>query len=150
MPIEVEAIYRRAAALGESLQDAPNTYKAKWGLWLHANLARKTAMARDRADELVVLAQRSADGDLLLEAHHCQWSTAFFRGDIAAARNIGRVGLDRYDMARHRHLGPAFGGHDPGVCARLIVGLAAALSGEPKQVRREAEMGIALSEALDL
>jgi predicted ATPase len=91
---QVEATYRRAAELGDALQDAPNTYKAKWGLWLHANLARKTAMARDRADELVVLAQRSVDGDLLLEAHHCQWSTAFFRGDIAVARNIGQAGLD--------------------------------------------------------
>jgi class 3 adenylate cyclase/tetratricopeptide (TPR) repeat protein len=146
---QVEATYRRAAELGEALQDALNTYKAKWGLWLHANLARKTAMARDRADELVALAQRSVDGDLLLEAHHCQWSTAFFRGDIAAARNIGRAGLDRYDMARHWHLGPAFGGHDPGVCAHLIVGLAAALLSEPEQVRRETEMGIALGEALD-
>ncbi len=58
--------------------------KAKWGLWLNANLRRKTALARDRASELVTLAQHSGDGDLLLEAYHCRWSTAFFRGDVAA------------------------------------------------------------------
>ena len=33
----------------------------------------------------MALAQWSDDGDLLLEAYHCRWSTAFFRGDIAVA-----------------------------------------------------------------
>ena len=63
----------------------PETFQAKWGLWINANLRRKTALARDRASELVTLAQHSGDGDLLLEAYHCHWSTAFFRGDVADA-----------------------------------------------------------------
>jgi class 3 adenylate cyclase/tetratricopeptide (TPR) repeat protein len=146
---EVEATYRRAAELGAVMQDGPAAYKAKWGLWLNANLAGRTAAARDQADELVALAQRSGDGDLLLEAYHCRWSTAFFRGDIAVAREFGRIGAETYDMAQHRHLGPAFGGHDPGVCARLILGLLAVLSNDLEQARRDAEKGISLGEALD-
>jgi class 3 adenylate cyclase/tetratricopeptide (TPR) repeat protein len=146
---EVEATYRRAAELGDALQDGAAAYKAKWGLWLNANLARKTAVARDQADQLVALAQRSGDGDLLLEAYHCRWSTAFFRGDIAVARKFGRIGVETYDMAQHRHLGPAYGGHDPGVCAHGILGLTAALSGEADLVRHETERSIALGEALD-
>ena len=97
------------------------SFKAKWGLWLNANIRRKTALARDRASELVTLAQRSGDGDLLLEAYHCRWSTAFFRGDVAAALDDSRIGVETYDMARHRHLGQAFGGHDPGVCAHVVL-----------------------------
>jgi class 3 adenylate cyclase/tetratricopeptide (TPR) repeat protein len=146
---EVEATYRRAAEIGEALHDAAATYKAKWGLWLSANLARKTAMASEQAGELVALAQRSGDGDLLLEAYHCRWSTAFFRGEVAAARDFGRAGAETYDMARHRHLGPAFGGHDPGVCAHVIVGLTSSLSGERDAAHGEAERAIALGEALD-
>ncbi|HWI25860.1 MAG TPA: adenylate/guanylate cyclase domain-containing protein [Stellaceae bacterium] len=146
---EVENTYRRAAEIGMALHDAVATYKAKWGLWLSANLARKTALARDQANELVTLAQHSGDGDLLLEAHHCRWSTAFFRGEVAAARDFGRMGVESYDMARHRHLGPAFGGHDPGVCAHIIIGLASSLAGEMPVARQEAEKGIALGEALD-
>jgi class 3 adenylate cyclase/tetratricopeptide (TPR) repeat protein len=146
---EVEATYRRAAEIGEALGDGPATYKAKWGLWLNANLARKTAVARDRATELVALAQCSGDGDLLLEAYHCRWSTAFFRGDVAAVREFGRVGIETYDMARHRHLGPAFGGHDPGVCAHMIMGLASALANDSGEALREAQNAIALGEALD-
>ena len=146
---EVEATYRRAAAIGDALQDDSAAYKAKWGLWLNANLGRKTAAARDRANELVALAQRSGDGDLLLEAYHCRWSTAFFRGDIAATQAFGRVGIETYDAARHRHLGPAFGGHDPGVCAHVILGLAAALSNDLERAHRESENAIALGKALD-
>ena len=146
---EVEATYRRAAEIGDALQDGAAAYKAKWGLWLNANLGRKTAVAREQADELVELAQRSGDGDLLLEAYHCRWSTAFFCGDIATSRAFGRIGVETYDMARHRHLGPAFGGHDPGVCAHVIVGLASALSDDAEQVGRAAENAIALCQALD-
>ena len=59
------------------------------------------------------------------------------------------MGVESYDMARHRHLGPAFGGHDPGVCAHVIIGLASSLAGEMPVARQEAEKGIALGEALD-
>ena len=102
---EVEDAYRRAADIGAALGDEPATFKAKWGLWLNATIRRKTAMARDRASELVTLAQRSGDGDLLLEAYHCRWSTAFFRGEVAASLENSRIGVETYDIARHRHLG---------------------------------------------
>ena len=37
------------AEIGERLGDGAALYKAKWGLWLNANIRRKTALARDRA-----------------------------------------------------------------------------------------------------
>ena len=146
---EVEDAYRRASEIGESLEDNSAVYKAKWGLWLNANIRRNTAKARDRAGELVTLAQRSGDGDLLLEAYHCQWSTAFFRGDVAAALDNSRIGMGTYDMARHRHLGPDFGGHDPGVCACVVCGHARQLSGDPHLAEDCATQGLALAELLD-
>ena len=74
------------------------------GLCARRNLTRKTTLARDRANELVTLAQRSGDGDQLLEAYHFRWSTALFRGDVAATLDDARIGVETYDMARHRHL----------------------------------------------
>jgi class 3 adenylate cyclase len=74
---EAEDVFSRAAEIGEKRGDSTALYQAKWGLWLNANIRRKTALARDRARELVILAQRSGDGELLLEAYHCRWSTAF-------------------------------------------------------------------------
>ena len=130
---EVEDAYRRAAEMGEATGDEPATFKAKWGLWLNANIKRKTALARDRADELLALAQRSGDGDLMLEAYHCRWSTAFFRGDVAATLKDCRIGIATYDIARHRHLGHAFGGHDPGVCAEVCGVMAMQMAGDKER-----------------
>ncbi len=146
---EVEAVYRRASELGEQLDDAAGSYKAKWGLWLTANLQRKTALARDRAVELVALAKRSGDGEMLLEAYHCRWSTAFFRGDVAAAVDDARIGVATYDIARHRHLGHAFGGHDPGVCAQVVLANVLQTSGDQAAARNHYTQAIALAEMLD-
>src|SRR5580658_10205374 len=146
---EVEDAYRRAAEMGEATGDEPATFKAKWGLWLNANIRRKTALARDRADELLALAQRSGDGDLMLEAYHCRWSTAFFRGDVAATLKDCRIGIATYDIARHRHLGHAFGGHDPGVCAEVCGVMALQMTGDKTDVKQAGARGLALAEALD-
>ena len=145
---EVEDAYRRAADLGIGLGDDAATFKAKWGLWLNATIKRKTALGRERARELVTLAQRSSDGELLLEAYHCRWSTAFFRGDVAEALDNTLVGVETYDLARHRHLGHAFGGHDPGVCAHVVRANALQLSGDALGAKASARQGVALAETL--
>ena len=78
--------------IGEQLDDARRIYKAKWGLWLTANLqAQDGACARSRRSNWWRSRKRSGDGDLLLEAYHCRWSTAFFRGDVAAAIDDART-----------------------------------------------------------
>jgi class 3 adenylate cyclase/tetratricopeptide (TPR) repeat protein len=147
--LQVEETYQRAAEIAASLGDEAASYKAKWGLWLNANLRRKTALARERANELVMLAERSGDGDLLLEAHHCRWATAFFRGDVVECLESSRIGVEAYDMARHRHLGPTFGSHDPGVCAHATRALALQMSGDRELAEASITQALALGEALD-
>ncbi len=61
----------------------------------------------------------------------------------------GRIGAESYDMCRHGHLGPAFAGHDPGVCAHVVLGVGLQLSGDRGQADASGERGIALAEALD-
>lgn len=146
---EVEYAYRRATEIGESLGDVTALYKAKWGLWLSANVRQKTALARDRANELVDLARRSNDGDLLLEAYHCGWSTAFYRGEVATTLDLGRIGVETYDVNRHRHLGHAFGGHDPGVCAHIMSAVSLELSSNRELAKESIARALALAEALD-
>jgi class 3 adenylate cyclase/tetratricopeptide (TPR) repeat protein len=146
---EVEEIYHRAAQIGTATGDGAATFKAKWGLWINANLRRKTSLARERASELVALAQQSNDGDLLLEAYHCRWSTAFFRGEVAASLADSRMGVDAYDMARHRHLTHIYGGHDPGVCAHAVAGISLVMSGASADGLQSVASAVALAEALD-
>jgi class 3 adenylate cyclase/tetratricopeptide (TPR) repeat protein len=146
---DVEDVYRRADEIGVAVGDGAATFQAKWGLWINANLSRRTALARDRANELVNLARRSDDDNLLLEAYHCRWSTAFFQGEVAASLDDSRVGIEMYDMDRHRHLGHAFGGHDPGVCAHSQCGNALHLSGNRDRAAGILAQAIVIAERLD-
>ena len=146
---EVEDAYARASEIGEKLGDGSRLFEAKWGLWINANLRRKTALARDRASELVTLAQHSGNGEQLLEAYHCQWSTAFFRGDVADALEGCRNGFELYDIDRHRHLGHQYGGHDPGVCAHSQCGNSFQLAGDAQKARQSLAKSLALAEMLD-
>jgi tetratricopeptide (TPR) repeat protein len=147
--VDVEDAYTRASEIGEKLGEGAKLFQAKWGLWINANLRRKTALARARASELVTLAQSSGDEELLLEAHHCRWSTAFFQGDVMSGLDGCRNGIELYDMARHRHLGHQFGGHDPGVCAHSQCGNSLQLAGERQQATQELAQAVTLAEMLD-
>jgi class 3 adenylate cyclase/tetratricopeptide (TPR) repeat protein len=147
--MEAETAYTKAAAIGEELGDGRASFQAKWGLWINANLRRKTALARDRAGELVSLAQQSGDRELLLEAYHCQFSTAHFRGDVRGVLEGGPHAISLYDVTQHRHLAHAFGGHDPCVCAHAQCGNAWQLSGKGQQAQQHFTQAIALAETLD-
>jgi class 3 adenylate cyclase/tetratricopeptide (TPR) repeat protein len=147
--LEVEDAYARASEISEQLGDGTRSFQAKWGLWINANLRRKTALARNRASELVALAQRSGDDEQLLEAYHCQWSTAFFRGDVLDALEGCRNGFELYDIDRHRHLAHQFGGHDPGVCAHSQCGITFQLSGDGQKAIQSLAQSLALAERLD-
>jgi class 3 adenylate cyclase/tetratricopeptide (TPR) repeat protein len=146
---EAEENYQRAYETATRLDDAHALFKALWGMWLCANLQRRTSIARDRAEELVALAQSSADDALILEAMHCRWSTAFFRGDVLRALADGLEGIKHYDPARHNRLGAEFGGHDPGVCANTNVGLSFAQLGRSKEAVKRVERGLALARQLN-
>jgi class 3 adenylate cyclase/tetratricopeptide (TPR) repeat protein len=146
---KAEDVYKEAEQIGAATSNDEATFKAKWGLWLTANIAQKSARARDRAQDLVAFARRFGESDLLLEAYHCRWSTAIFRGDVQETIENGRIGAETYNIDRHRHLGHAFGGHDPGVCAHGMCALAYQMSGEAKQAERHIAQCVALGEALD-
>ena len=145
---EVEQTYRRAYEIAKTSGDEERLFKAFWGLWLHANLAGRTNLARDRAEELVALGNESGNDGLILEAIHCRWSTAYFGGDVAGILADADEGPKFYDPVRHGGLGAEFGTHDPGVCAHVVRGHAFAQSGNPREAADSVERGIALSRTL--
>ncbi|MEY2487197.1 MAG: hypothetical protein QOH39_2845 [Verrucomicrobiota bacterium] len=145
---EVEEVYSRAHRMGTTLGDETGLFKATWGLWFSAIAGRNLEKARDQAEELVRLGHHSTDSDLLLEALHCRWSTAFFRGDVATALKDSSEGIKRYDPARHKWMGPVFGGHDPGVCALNVQAIALGLSGVLGRGKSCVEQELSLAEML--
>jgi class 3 adenylate cyclase/predicted ATPase len=145
---EVAEAYQLAHDAGERSGDRVGLFKATWGLWYNAIPSRKLEIARDRAQELVALSEQVADPDLQLEAFHCRWSTAFFRGDLATALKDSREGIARYDPARHSWMGAEFGGHDPGICAHQVQAQMLGLSGHTVQAQRRMDEALSLAEAL--
>jgi class 3 adenylate cyclase/tetratricopeptide (TPR) repeat protein len=147
--LEIEQVYQRAHDIANALGDRHALFKALWGLWLCDSVARKWASARNRAEQLVALGQQSGQEALLLEAIHCRWSTAFFRGDIARLLADAREGIGYYRPERHRQLGAEFGGHDPGVCAHSFLGLGLAQFGSPREAKDSIDRGLVLGEELN-
>ena len=117
--VEVEETYRRAGDSARHWIDS-RILQSEMGAVARRQSGPQDHAGPQRGPKMVTLAERSGDGDLLLEAHHCRWSTAFFGGDVAATLNECRIGAQTYDLDRHRHLGLTYGGHDPGVCAHGV------------------------------
>jgi class 3 adenylate cyclase/tetratricopeptide (TPR) repeat protein len=145
---EVAELYQRARDHAAALKDDAETFKATWGLWFNTIQGRWLDRARDHAEALVTLAGRTGEDDLMLEGIHCRWSTAMFRGEVVTALNDSREGIKRYDREKHSWLGPVFGGHDPGVCACGVSGIAFILAGRPNESRQCFEQAISLAENL--
>lgn len=146
---EVEQAYRRAYEIAKGLGDDQTLFKAIWGLWFCANMGGRTDVALNRAEELVDLAQRSGDECLFLEAIHCRWSTAFFRGDVSRSLADSREGVRRYDPEVHSRLTSEFGGHDPGVCAYTVLALALAQAGRTGEAKNNIETSLTLAQKLN-
>jgi hypothetical protein len=117
---EVEAVYRRARDLGHEAGEGPKLFRAIWGLWHYASRT-SGGQSRKWTEELTSLAQRLGDESLLLEAQHGHWGDEFFTGNVPQMLEASAAGMRRYDAKRHAQLADAFGGHDPGPCARLLV-----------------------------
>jgi hypothetical protein len=145
---EVRQIYTRGAELARLFDDLADQFKAIWGLWFNANIGRDLETARTRAEELVVLGERSKDDGHVLESIHCRWSTAMFRGENPASLADARKGAELYDPQRHHLLGLTFGGHDPGVCAYGVCGTTSCLTGFPDEARGWAGRAVALGDRL--
>jgi len=125
----VREVYQSAETLGRSVDDLDGRFKALWGLWYNANVRRDYSTASGFADELVALSEQSHDDGHVLEALHCRWSSALFRGESSTAIPDAQRGAELYRRDRHHRLALMFGGHDPGVCAGCVGGCSQIFAG---------------------
>jgi predicted ATPase len=145
---EVERLYTRARELCELAGEPPQLFRVLWGLWLVYNARSEYQTTRALGEQLLSLAQRLQDPDLLLEAHHAQWSVLFHGGELAAARPHLEQGLRLYDPQRHRAHAALYSGHDPGVCCRMQAAPSLWLLGYPNQAMASMQAALALAQQL--
>lgn len=145
----VREAYHQAEELGRRVDDLDGRFKALWGLWYNANVGRDYSRASGFAEELVALSEQSGDDGHILEAIHCRWSSAMFRGDALPSIADAERGAKLYRRDRHHRLAALFGGHDPGVCAHGVAASSQVTTGAFEKAMRNATKAVALAEDLN-
>jgi class 3 adenylate cyclase/tetratricopeptide (TPR) repeat protein len=145
---EVERVYTRARELCERVGEPAELFRVLWGVWFVYNHRGEHRRARELGEELLSLAQRIQDPDLLLEAHHALWAILFFAGELTAARPHLEEGVRLYDPQRHRLHAARYTGHDPGVCCHMLTALSLWLLGYPDQAVASSEVAIEVADQI--
>jgi predicted ATPase len=145
---EVEWLYIRARELCEQVGEPPQLFRVLWGLWQVYTQRGEEQTTRALGEQLLSLAQRLQDPDLLLGAHHALWATLFFGGDLAAAQPHREQGLQLYEPQRHRAHAALYSGHDSGVCCHMLAAPSLWLLGYPDQAVASIQAALTLAQQL--
>jgi hypothetical protein len=100
------------------------------------------------SETLLELTATREDDGLRLQAHHSAWATCLHGGQPAASQEHSSAGRRLYDPDHHRSHRLLFGGHDPGVCARMFLSLAEWVLGYAEQALASGTEGMVLAERL--
>ena len=145
---EMLAAYLRARELAERIGDTRQTYAAVWGHWYFNLLRMRFGAARDLSYELLELAKREQDEELLLQAHHSAWPILLCRGEISLCREQAEEGLLLYNREQHSSHALRYGGHDPGACSRYHLAQALWLLGYADQAVAMSQDAVRLAREL--
>ena len=145
---EIAKHYERAVALGRGLGDDKKLFRAMWGSWYANLIIGQTEHALGIANELVDVAKRLADPDLMLEAYHSRWANSHVMGLNAIVLADTQRGIALYDAERHHTHTYDYGGHDTGVCAYAHNAVTLWISGFPHQAAQMADAALELGHRL--
>jgi class 3 adenylate cyclase/predicted ATPase len=144
---EVEHAYTQARALCQQMGETPELVQVLFGLWRFYVVRQQLHTAREIAETLLRLAQRTNDPGLTVLAHLAVGSTLFWPGAFPAARQHVEEGIAYYTPEQRR--APVFRmGQDPGVNCRLYAALTLWLLGYPEQALARLHDALALAHAL--
>ena len=131
---EVQQAFARARELCQRMGNPPQLFPVLFGLGAFYMFSGKRQAALEVGEELLRIAQRHDDPELLLEAHTGLGSALFHFGELAASHAHLREGLVLYDPQQHRSH-RYMSGHDPGVICLTTSALTLSLLGYPDQAR---------------
>jgi predicted ATPase len=121
---------------------------AAWGLWFYEVQSGRHDASQGLVRELLAAAEDQTDPGLLLQAHHCAWTTLYALDDLPAVLAHTKKGMALYDFDQHRGHAFQYAGHDPGVCCYMHAALAQWQLGFPDQAPVTMRESVTLSERL--
>ncbi|MBL8666773.1 MAG: AAA family ATPase [Rhodospirillales bacterium] len=134
---EVEKTYARALEVCSRLPQSPLHFAAFWGWW---RISMNFRTGRERAENLLRLANGLDEPGLVLQAHHSLWATNFMLGDHGACLHHITEGLALYEEHKHASLSSIYGGHDIRVCAEGEAALSLWLTGHCQEAALRVEI----------
>jgi class 3 adenylate cyclase/predicted ATPase len=144
---EAEQTYARAHALCQQVGETPQLFPTLWGLCRFYRGRGALPTSRELGEQLVRLAERTADPTRRLEAHEALGSTLFLLGDYAAARMHFEQGIALTEPAAQRAIALC-NGEAPGVrCLAVVAGVLWCL-GYPAQAVQRSQEALAQAQAL--
>ena len=146
--LEVGEVYTRARELCEQIGETPQLLSVMHGQWVFYFARGELQTARELAEQLLTLAQRVQDPSPLLWVYDALWSTLFFLGEFAQARQYYERGIALYDPQQHHSLAFLYSGHDPGVCGRAVAAWVLWLFGYPDQALKRVHEALTLAQEL--
>ena len=144
---EVAQAYTRARELCQQMGETPDVFPVLRGLWVFHEARAELQVARELAEQLLVLAQRLQDPVHLIEAYRALGNTLFWLGEFAPARGHLEQGIALYDFQQHRALAFLYG-TDPAVMCLSYAAWALWLLGYPDQARRRSAEALTLAQEL--
>ena len=145
---EVAQVYTRARELCQQLGETPDVFPVLRGLWVFHEARAELQVARELAEQLLVLAQRLQDPVYLIEAYLALGCTLYWLGEFAPARVYLEQAMALYDVQQHGSLAFLYGSEDPAVVCLSYAALALWLLGYPEQGRRRSTEALTLAQEL--
>jgi predicted ATPase len=145
---EVEQTYARARALCTQLGETSQLFPTLWGLWRFYQSREVLPTAQDLGEQLMRLAERTADPTRLLEAHGALGQTLFQLGEYAAAWQHLEQGIALIDSMVQRALVLRHG-DAPGLVCLSFAALTLWCLGYPAQAVQRSQEALTLAQALN-
>lgn len=144
---EAERAYARARMLCEQTPEAGKLFRVLWGLWMFHYVRPDLPQARELADQLFTLANKTQEPAQFLHAREALTTTSFSLGEQVAATEHMKQAIALYDLKRHGRLTDDYG-QDPAVVCLSFGAVALWLLGYPDQAVQRSRQAVALGEEL--
>ncbi len=144
---EVGQAYERALELYRQAGEPPQLFTALRGLAMFNKLRGESETALDLTEQMMALASRNEEPELIVEACYAMGSLFFYSGEFVPAQKYLKMGINNYDPEMHQSLTLPYG-QDPGVANLSYASLNLWCLGYPDQASERYSEALGLAREL--
>jgi tetratricopeptide (TPR) repeat protein len=141
---ELEPVFTRARQLCHELADPPELVPVLWALTLFYAIRGNLREYRERADEVLRMAEQSANPAFMMGAFHLVGVSGEFMGNMVESRQFLERGSELHVPAAHLSY-TAMYGLDPGMIARAMLSRPLWVLGYPDRALAQAKATLAIA-----